>query len=85
MVTGGTPIDKRLKRFEQGREEWKLKAMFRREEVIKLDIELKKRDHRLSKLTDQNYELQEQLTSANKKITEQEKLLKKLKKKSLNR
>ena len=30
MANGGTPIDKKIRRLEQGREEWKLKAMFRR-------------------------------------------------------
>lgn len=43
MTTGGTPIDKKIRRLEKGREEWKLKAMFRREDNIKINIELKKK------------------------------------------
>lgn len=81
MATGRTPTDKRIRRLEKGREEWKLKAMFRREENIKLNIELRGKEHKLSKLTDENCRLEDQLASANKKIVEQEKIIEKLKKK----
>ncbi len=85
MANGGTPIDKKIRRLEQGREEWKLKAMFRREDNIKLDIELGKKEHSLSKLIGQKRRLEDQVTSANKKIAEQEKIIQKLKKKSVDR
>ncbi len=40
MATEKTPAHKRIKRAEIGRNDWKLKATERREEIVKLQKEL---------------------------------------------
>jgi len=85
MANSGTPKDKLLRRAKKGKEAWKLKATFRREENVKLNIELRKMENRLDKLMGQNQELNDQLASAQKKIISQEKEIEKLKKKSRKR
>lgn len=66
MATKKTPAHKRISRAEAGREEWKLKAVERREEIDKLKKELEA-------IKEQNNQLAERLNDAQKEI----KLLKK--------
>jgi len=85
MATDKTPAYKRVKRAEAGREEWKLKALLRREENEKLAIEVKSKENRLTDLYDQNISFKEKLAEANKKIDKLEKEIEILKKKPSNR
>lgn len=82
MATEKTPTHKRIKRAETGRDDWKVKALERREENEKLKHEIESKESRLSELTNLNLELKETLKAANKKITEQENLIECFKKKS---
>ena len=81
MATDKTPKHKRIKRAETGRDDWKLKATIRREENEKLKYELKSNEEVLAKTIHKNHELEDGLIAANKKISEQDKLIESLKKK----
>lgn len=81
MATEKTPTHKRIKRAETGREDWKVKALARREENVKLKNELVSKEQLLADTFARNHELTELLKTANKKIAEQDKLMEKLKKK----
>ena len=47
MATEKTPAHKRIKRAEIGRNDWKLKATERREEIVKLQKELESKEKKL--------------------------------------
>jgi len=81
MATEKTPTHKRIKRAETGRDEWKMKATSRREENEKLKYELESKNTILSKTINENHELENKLTTASKKISQQEKEIENLKKK----
>lgn len=81
MATNKTPAHKRIKRAEIGRDDWKIKAMERREENEKLKQELQSKDRTLSALIDRNRELEDNLKTFNKRVLEQDKLIENLKKK----
>jgi septal ring factor EnvC (AmiA/AmiB activator) len=83
MATDKTPKNKRIKRAETGRDDWKQKATLRREEIEKLKRELESQETILSKTINENHELENKLTVASKRISEQEKLIENLKKKSV--
>jgi hypothetical protein len=53
MATEKTPAHKRIRRAEQGREEWKIKAQLRREEKEKLNRELQSKEALISELIDE--------------------------------
>jgi uncharacterized protein YlxW (UPF0749 family) len=80
MATDRTPTQKRIKRAEEGRDDWKVKATFRREENEKLKKDLEKKEKSLSELIQTKNELEDKLASSTKKILEQNKLIENLKK-----
>jgi len=82
MVTDKTPAHKRIARAEKGREEWKMKAIERREEAEKLKLDLELNETRLSFYEQQNKELKDKLTAAESQIANQQKTLESLKKNS---
>lgn len=82
MATNKTPVHKRIKRAESGREDWKMKALLRREENEKLKSNLKTQEECLLELTQRTQHLEGQLKLANKKISQQEHMIEDLKKKS---
>lgn len=82
MATNKTPSHKRIQRAEDGRDDWKMKAMLRREEVVKLTQEIKTREDRLSEIMNRYNDLKKDLAAANKKIIKQENQIEDLKKKS---
>ena len=73
MATDKTPTHKRISRAEAGRDEWKMKAIERREENEQLKSQV-------TNLEKENKEIENMLETANKTIIEQEKLIKNLKK-----
>lgn len=81
MATDKTPDHKRIKRAEEGREDWKMKALLRREENEKLKSELNSTTERLDSLCDQNSRLKKELDEASKRIAKLEKEAELLKKK----
>lgn len=85
MATDKTPDHKRIKRAEEGREEWKVKALLRREEVEKLKLELNNKTERSDSLYIQNNNLKKELNEADKRIAKLEKEVEDLKKKSPSR
>lgn len=82
MATEKTPAHKRIRRAEQGRDEWKIKAQLRREEKEELKRDLQLKEALLSELTEENQTVKDLLVSFQKKIKEQDKLIEKLKKNS---
>jgi hypothetical protein len=82
MATEKTPAYKRIRRAEQGREEWKVKAQLRREEKEKLSRELQLKESLISKLMEKIQTTKDELVLFQKKIKEQDKLIEKLKKNS---
>jgi septal ring factor EnvC (AmiA/AmiB activator) len=83
MATDKTPTHKRIKRAEEGRDDWKMKATLRREENEKLKRDLETKEKSLSEIKVRNCELEDQLIASSKKISEQNKLIEVLKKKSI--
>ena len=83
MATDKTPKHKRIKRAETGRDDWKQKATQRREENEKLKYQLESKEAVLSKTINEINELENKLIAANQKISEQDKLIENLKKKSV--
>lgn len=83
MATDKTPKHKRIKRAETGRDDWKQKATTRREENERLKHELASKNVVLLKAINENQELENKLIAACKKISEQDKLIENLKKKSV--
>jgi predicted nucleic acid-binding Zn-ribbon protein len=82
MATERTPNHKRIKRAEEGREDWKTKALARREENEKLKSEINEKVKRLDSLSDQNSTLKKELDEASKRIAKLEKEAEVLKKKA---
>lgn len=82
MATEKTPAHKRIRRAEQGRNEWKIKAQLRREEKEKLQRDLQLKEVLISKLTEENQTVKDQIVLFQKKLKEQDKLIEKLKKNS---
>lgn len=85
MVTEKTPDHKRIKRAEEGREEWKMKALSRREEIEKLKLELYNKIENSAKLHNQNNDLKKELNEADKRIAKLEKEVEGFKKKHSTR
>lgn len=81
MATEKTPAHKRIRRAEQGRDEWKIKARLRREEKEKLKHDLQLKEALVSKLAKEIQVVKDQIISFQKKINIQDKLIEKLKKK----
>jgi len=84
MATDKTPDHKRIKRAEEGREEWKMKALTRRQEIEKLKLELNNKTERSDSLCEQNNNLKKELNEADKRIAKLEKEIEDLKKKAFN-
>lgn len=82
MVSDKTPAHKRIVRAEKGRDEWKLKAIERREIAEKLKLDLELNETRLSFFEQQNKELKAKLNTAERQIANQEKTIESLKKNS---
>lgn len=82
MVTKKTPAHKRIKRAETGRDDWKIKATERREEIEKLRRELESKDVLMSEMSNRNQELETVIIKCSKQISDQDKLIESLKKKS---
>lgn len=61
METKRTPAHKRIVRAEAGREEWKVKAVKRREEIQKLNQEIKDIKERNNHLTEKLNEAQREI------------------------
>lgn len=80
-----TPDYKRIKRAEEGRDDWKMKAIERREENEKLKHDLSDNKTHLTTLFVQNKILKDELDKANKKLASLEKATELLKKKPPNR
>jgi hypothetical protein len=85
MVTDKTPPHKRIARAEKGRDEWKTKAIARREEAEKLKLDLELKDTRLHFTNEQLKMLREQLAAAKIQIADQQKTIENLKKNSRSR
>jgi hypothetical protein len=81
MATEKTPVHKRIKRAEQGRDQWKNKAQLRREENEKLKRDLECKRIHISELIEENQAANDQLALYRKETKEQEKLIASLKKK----
>jgi hypothetical protein len=81
MATEKTPTHKRIKRAEAGRDDWKMKALDRREEITKLRNEIASKEKLLAECLRRNCELANTLLASNKKISEQDRLIENLKKK----
>ena len=54
MATEKTPDHKRIRRAEQGRDDWKIKAQMRREEKDKLKRDLMIKEAHISELVKEN-------------------------------
>ena len=68
MATERTPQYKRVKRAEEGRDSWKIKAFERREEVQKLALELARKEERLAKQAAEIKELKKTVASSDNEI-----------------
>jgi septal ring factor EnvC (AmiA/AmiB activator) len=73
MATERTPDHKRIKRAEEGRDQWKVKALSRREENEKLKSALNKKTEDLDHLFEQNEKLKKGLNEAERRIAKLEK------------
>jgi hypothetical protein len=82
MATDKTPDHKRIKRAEEGRDEWKMKAIARREENEKLKLELNEKETYLTSLREANKKIKKELYEATEKATKFEMEIKLLKKKA---
>lgn len=85
MATDKTPDHKRIKRAEEGRDQWKAKALSRREENEKLKSELNKKTEDFDSIYIQNVKLKKELNEANRRINKLESETEMLKKKHSNR
>lgn len=81
MATEKTPTHKRIKRAESGREEWKVKALERRDENQRLKSILKSKEDHLTELSAINNVHRTKLNEAEKKISKLEAEIENLKKK----
>jgi hypothetical protein len=71
MASEKTPQYKRVKRAEEGREDWKAKALERREEIQRLTLELARKNERLLGLNLELKELKKKNTTVENKLTKQ--------------
>jgi hypothetical protein len=83
MATDKTPKHKRIKRAETGRDDWKVKAIERREENEKLRKELQSKEDILLKTQNQIQDLEVKLILQSEKISEQDAMIANFKKKSV--
>jgi archaellum component FlaC len=81
MATEKTPPHKRIKRAEEGRDDWRVKAFQRREEIEKIKIQLKTREKHIDALNGLLNDFKNELNNAKKIIKELEQELSNLKKK----
>lgn len=81
MATEKTPTYKRIQRAETGRDDWKVKAMLRREEIEKLKLDIKSYDAKLTDLTNQNEVKRQKLNDTEKEMIRMKKEIEALKKK----
>lgn len=81
MATDRTPTHKRISRAEAGRDEWRGKAIERREESERLKRELASKNAALELLDCKYKELQEQLKQAVENLSRKEEEVEVLKKK----
>jgi archaellum component FlaC len=81
MATEKTPPQKRIKRAEEGRDNWKVKASKRREECEKLKLELIRKDERLDQQSIEINEMKKKMASVNKMISKYQHEIEELKKK----
>ena len=82
MVTNKTPPHKRIARAEKGREEWKRKAIDRREEAEKLKLDLELKETRLHFANEQLKAFKDKLAATELQIADQQKTINGLKKNS---
>lgn len=82
MATKRTPTQKRITRAENGRDDWKGKAIERREENEKLKRELALRTADLENLNKEYEEVQEKLKQTTKKLAKSEQEIEAFKKKA---
>jgi hypothetical protein len=82
MATERTPPHKRIARAEKAREEWKQKAVRRREENQQLKLELKEKNLRLDYSKKENKELKKKLIAAENRNSKYEKMINEFKKKN---
>ncbi len=85
MATEKTPFHKRLTRAEKAQDEWKMKAIERREEGEKLKIEVRRKNERIETLEKSLKYLQKELNRSKDKNEKQEEVIGDLKKKSLKK
>ena len=83
MANDRTPKHKRIKREETGRDDWKLKAIERREENEKLRKELQSKENILLETQNQIQDLEAKLILQREKISEQDTMIANFKKKSV--
>jgi archaellum component FlaC len=81
MATERTPPHKRIKRAEEGRDTWKIKAIERREESQRLKLELERKEESLTTKEDEIKELKKAIAASIKTINKQQEELENLKKK----
>ena len=77
MHREGTPAHKRVARAEKGREEWKMKAIERREEAEKLKLADERKSKHIEELLDRQNQLEKEISKKNKIIDLLEDKLKK--------
>ncbi len=77
MNRKGTPVHKRIARAESGREEWKMKAIERREEVEKLKLTDERKSEGIERLLERQNQLEDELAKKDKIIDHLEDRLKK--------
>lgn len=69
MATERTPAHKRIARAEQGRGDWKIKAMQRRAEAMRLKFALESRDAQVAAQQELIQDLRQQLADSNKVVS----------------
>lgn len=69
MATERTPDHKRIARAEQGRDDWKIKAIQRRAETVRLKFALESRDAQVAAQQELIQDLRQQLTDSNKVVS----------------
>src|SRR5438105_3479218 len=69
MATERTPAHKRIVRAEQGRDDWKIKAIERHEEAMRLRFNLESRDAQVVAQQELIQDLRQQLADSNKVVS----------------
>ena len=83
MATERTPDHKRITRAEQGRDEWKIKAIQRRAETVRLKFALESRDAQVAAQQELIQDLRQQFADSNKVVSNLIREVEELKKKFL--